>query len=224
MMIIDSKIWIAIHPTCTFTEPHVHSSTYTPVDQGAGVTGAHKCPLSVTSIPRWEWLRARSLRTWWACSRGNPWSSTVEAPAETGVNRRLPPLASSTSGRAPPSTPALWRWTCSLSTHRLTFELQWLPHVNASQHVSLRLRPLHPIWTPTTSLCWSHQKLCLSGGAWAPVTKRWQPPSMWWASWVAAPPKCQRARSLVSVLKMRWCRKNISARNIIVIQSLIWQW
>lgn len=81
------------------------------------------------------------------------------------------------------------------------------PHVTASHHDSLRLRPPHAIWTPTTCLCWSPRKLCLSGGVWAPVTRRWRPPSTWWATWVAAPPRCQRARNLVSVLEISWCRK-----------------
>lgn len=58
---------------------------------------------------RWEWLRARSLHTWWACSRANPWSSTAEERHAKVDSRRPAALASSTSGRAPPTVPGLWR-------------------------------------------------------------------------------------------------------------------
>lgn len=60
-------------------------------------------------IHRWEWLRARSLHTWWACSRANPWSSTAEEHHAKVDSRRPAALASSTSGRAPPTLPGLWR-------------------------------------------------------------------------------------------------------------------
>lgn len=61
-------------------------------------------------IHRWEWLRARSLHTWWACSRANPWSSTAEERRAKVDSRRAAALASSTSGRALPAPPGLWRW------------------------------------------------------------------------------------------------------------------
>lgn len=59
---------------------------------------------------RWEWLRVRNLPTWWASSRTNPWSSSVEGRHGKVGSPRPAALASSTSDRALPAPPGPWRW------------------------------------------------------------------------------------------------------------------
>lgn len=69
-------------------------------------------------VHRWEWLRVRNLHTWWACSRANPWSSTVEERHAKADSLRPAALASSTSDRALLVLPGLWRSaapTCPLT-------------------------------------------------------------------------------------------------------------
>ncbi len=61
------------------------------------------------SLCRYVSLKARNRPIWWACSRGNPWSSTWVGLHVKVVRVRLAIHAFSISARAPPVQHALWR-------------------------------------------------------------------------------------------------------------------
>lgn len=108
---------------------------------------------------RWEWPRVRSLHIWWASSRANLWSSTEEEHHAQAGSRRPAPPVSSTSDRALPVLPGLWRWavcTCASWRHIADVShviLGLFPQVEASAS-KLNTNDVFVLKTPKTLFVW----------------------------------------------------------------------